>query len=289
MPANVIMIWDYDSPIATITTTRPYSYNFEKCLQESKDVDTILDYANSGSIKMTFAVVGFGAEKSVYPFDIRDTIKKIHAEGHEIASHSWKHEWLPYLTKYQLEKTLERSKYILEDCLELKDSVKGFVPPHDRPMSWPGRFAFSLGDRALYPFHPGASLGYLLSELKRQHYSWCRTTYRPIWQKLTNWHGDDLDKKLKRDWENHHGVVHFRGTLCGFDKPTMDLLEKAIQHSLTIVIVAHPAGLSRKGNENIIFFEKFMEYLIHLKLKGDVKTFSVSDYINQSGLLNSTP
>lgn len=285
MPANIIMIWDYDSPIATITTTRPYNYNFEKCLQESNDVDTILNYAQSGSIEMTFAIVGFGAEKSVYPFDIREKIKKIHSLGHEIASHSWKHEWIPYLTHYQLEKTLERSKHMLEECLGHEDSVKGFVPPHDRPMSWPRRMAFSLGDRALYPFHPGASIGNLLSELKKKKYSWCRTTYRPLWQKITDWKGTDLNRKLKRDWENFNGIVHFRGTICGFDQATHKLVEKAVKDSLTVVIVAHPAGLSRKGNENIEFFEKFMKYLISLKLKGDVRTFSVSNYISQSSLL----
>jgi hypothetical protein len=285
MPANVIMIWDYDTPIATITTTRPYNYDFEKCIQESHDVDTILDYAKSGSIDMTFAVVGFGAEKSVYPFDIREKIRKIHRLGHEIASHSWKHEWIPYLTRYQIEKTIERSKHILEECLEIKDSIKGFVPPHDRPMSWPARMAFSLGDRALYPFHPGANIGSLLSELRRKNYAWCRTTYRPLWQKLADWRGGDIKQKLKKDWENSNGMIHFRGTICGFEKPTLSLLEKAIKDSLTIVIVSHPAGLSRKGNENIVFFEKFMNYLISLKIKGDVKTFTVSNYISQSGLL----
>lgn len=285
MPANVILIWDYDSPIATITTTRPYNYNFEKCLQESKDVDTILDCAKSGSVDMTFAVVGFGAEPSVYPFDIREKIKKIHGHGHEIASHSWKHEWIPHLSGYQLEKTIERSKYILEECLGMKDSIKGFVPPHDRPMSWPARMAFSLGDRALYPFHSGANIGTLLSELKKKKYSWCRTTYRPLWQKISDWKGSDINQKLKRNWENHNGIVHFRGTICGFDEATHKLVEKAVNDSLTVVIVAHPAGLSRKGNENIAFFEKFMKYLLRLKLNGDVRTFSVSNYISECNLL----
>lgn len=284
MPAKLILIWDYDTPIARITTTRPYNYDFKKCLDEANNVDTILSYAATSNTRMTFAVVGFGAEESVEPFDVRGKVQKIYQHGHEIASHSWKHEWFPYLTKYQIEKSLERSKFILEKCLNQKGCVKGFVPPHDRPTSWPSKLAFSLGDRALYPFHPGASIGYILGELKKQEYAWCRASYRSIVNKVIDWKGGDFENRLRKTWQVHNGIVHFRGTYMGFDAPVYSILEKAVRNSLPVVIVGHPAGLTINKVENIKFFDAFMKTVEDLKKKGDLTTHSVSDYIEESGI-----
>jgi peptidoglycan/xylan/chitin deacetylase (PgdA/CDA1 family) len=281
MPAKLIFVWDYDTPIARITATRPYNYRFESCLHEANDVDTILDYARQGGVKMTFAVVGFGAEPSVAPFDVRDKIRKIHADGHEIASHSWKHEWFPHLSPYQIEKSIERSKFILEECLGVKDAVRGFVLPHDRPMSWPRKFSLSLGDRGLYPFYRGGSIGSILDELGRKDYRWCRVTYRPIWRKLIDWDGRDYAARLRRDWQWHKGMVYFTGTYYGFDDPVFPLLDRAIKQSLPIVVVGHPAGLSRKHEENISHFDRLMQRVVALRTKGDLLTPTVSEYINQ--------
>lgn len=285
MPAKIILIWDYDTPLTTITATKPYNYNFEASLQEANDVDTILKYADDNQLKFTFAVVGFGAEKTVYPFDVRDKIKKIHTQGHEIASHSWKHEWVPHLTRFQIQKTLERSKSALEDCISAKGLVKGFVPPHDRPMSWPSKFAFSIDDRAIYPFHPGASIGYLLQELKRQDYGWCRVSHRPFWKKLIDWRGSDFQQRLKKSWAVSNGIVYFQGTYSGFDKPLMPLIDIAIKKSYPIVIVGHPAALSRNKTGNLKHFDGFINYLVPKIKAGDAITYTVNDFIRVSGLL----
>lgn len=288
MPAKIILIWDYDTPLTTITATKPYNYSFEASLQEANDVDTILRYADDNLLKFTFAVVGFGAEKSVYPFDVREKIKKIHNHGHEIASHSWKHEWFPHLTKYQIQKSLERSKKSLEECIDAPGSVIGFVPPHDRPTSWPAKFAFSLDDRALYPFHPGANIAYLLQELKRQKYGWCRVSYRPFWKKLIDWKGSDFHVRLNKSWQVSDGVVHFQGTYSGFDEPLIPLIDIAIKKSYPIVIVGHPAALSRNKTGNIKYFDSFINYLVTKIKAGDALTYTVNDYIKTTRLLNNS-
>jgi peptidoglycan/xylan/chitin deacetylase (PgdA/CDA1 family) len=283
--AKIILIWDYDTPLTTITATKPYNYDFKASLQESNDVDTILTYSQEHQFKFTFATLGFGAEKTVYPFDVRDKIKKIHTLGHEIASHSWKHEWFPHLTKYQIQKSLERSKLVLEECIGLPGSVKGFVPPHDRPTSWPSRFAFSLEDRAIYPFHPGASIGFILEELKRQKYGWCRVSYRPIWKKIFDWKGSDFEVRLKKSWQVSKGILHFQGTYSGFDEPLIRLIDVAIKKSLPIVIVGHPAALSRNKTGNIKYFDNFINYLVPKVKSGDAITYTVYEYIKTAGLL----
>ena len=127
-----------------------------------QNVDYILGVGKTNQLKMVFACLGFAAEKVPYPFCISEQIKKIHTLGHEIASHSWRHEWFPYLEKDQIRRSLERSKFALETCLDLPGAVQGFVPPFNRPMTWLQKSAFSLGDRALFPFFPGADLGSLI-------------------------------------------------------------------------------------------------------------------------------
>jgi peptidoglycan/xylan/chitin deacetylase (PgdA/CDA1 family) len=277
--AKLIVIWDYDTPLTRITATKPYDYKFEKCLQEEEDVKTILESVKDKDAPMTFAIVGYGAEPSVKPFDIRHMIRRIFEEGHEVASHSWKHEWFPYLTRYQMEKTLSRSKFVLEEIVG-KGNITGFVPPHDRPYTWWSKFAFSLGDRALYPFHPGASIGAVADELVRQNYKWYRTTYRSLWNKLWNWKGEDYEFRLKRQWVDHKGLVCFQGTYNGFNKGAQELMKKAVETNATLVIVGHPAALSLPGAGNIDNYRSFMELAFRHKEDGKLKFFTVQQYID---------
>ncbi|MDZ7648848.1 MAG: hypothetical protein U5K54_17670 [Cytophagales bacterium] len=133
MPAKFILIWDYDTPIARITTTRPYDYDFKKCLEEAKNIDTILGYGNEeNNTDVTFAVVGFGAEESVEnTYDVRNIIQKIAKQGHEI-SLSLMEAWNGFLISpsFKLKKSLERSKFMLEKCLGQKGSIKKGLCAH---------------------------------------------------------------------------------------------------------------------------------------------------------------
>ncbi|MFT4523147.1 MAG: hypothetical protein ACI8ZN_002099 [Bacteroidia bacterium] len=278
--AKLIVIWDYDTPISRITATKPYKYQFDKCLQEEKNVAKILEVAEEFEAEMTFAVVGYGAEQSVYPFDVRHVIKQIRDKGHEVASHSWKHEWFPYLTKYQIEHTLKRSKLIIEQTIG-EGHVTGFVPPHDKPYSWLSKFAWSKGDRALYPFHPGADIGYIAGELNRQNYTWYRVRFRSIWNKLVDWEGIKLEKRLTRPWIKHKGTICFNATYNGFDERALQLMDQAVKTNAVIVVVGHPAALSWKGPESMDCFQKLMEHASSYKKDGKLEFFTVQDYINE--------
>ena len=77
MPAQLVLIWDYDSAIGQINSTLPYNYNIRPIYEEIKNVDEILSISRTLNLKMTFACVGFVAESGVYPFNNSDQIKKI--------------------------------------------------------------------------------------------------------------------------------------------------------------------------------------------------------------------
>jgi peptidoglycan/xylan/chitin deacetylase (PgdA/CDA1 family) len=280
MAGNLIMIWDYDSALGQINSTYPYNFKYDPIYQEIENVEYILQTARGMNVRMTFACLGFAAERGVMPFNNPEQIKRISDEGHEIASHSWKHEWFPYLTEMQIHKSLERSKYILEECTGKKNSVTGFVPPHSRPMSWYGKLSLSLGDRAMYPFHKGADTGYILKKLASLNYRWCRVikSFDPIWKKLLK--NRDSDEIKFSKWEVYNGVICVPQHYTGFDGPALQYLTKAIDNNETAVIVGHPAALSREKSESKIHFEEFMRTVKEKLAAGQLQVLTVSDYIN---------
>lgn len=277
--SKLMIIWDYDTPIARITATRPYNYVFEKCLPEEGYVDYILDTAKKINGKFTFATVGFGAEPSVAPFDVRHVIRKIHAQGHEIASHSWKHEWLPFLSEYQLDKTVERSKFILEECIGDGYKVNGFVLPHDRPMSWYSRFAFSGGDRTIYPKFPGASIDGIAKYLRKHNYQWLRVNTRPIYQKLIDWNGTNIKLKLNKKVIVSAGIHFIPEHYMEFDDGAVNALKWAVENDKPLVVAGHPAALGFK-KENLDNFNRFIDCVHNYTQKNQLEVTTVSDFLN---------
>lgn len=279
MPGQLIIIWDYESALGQINSTLPYNFSYAPIYREINNVEYILSKANKLDIKMTFACMGFAAEVGVYPFNNQEQIRKIFEEGHEIASHSWRHEWLPYLTEKQIFKTLERSKFALESCLGKKGVVKGFALPHSRPMSWYKKYSFSLGDRGFYPFHRGADLGYILKQLAILDYGWCRVLnrHRPIWEKAFGKEQGD-DYRFGK-WEVCHDIVCVPAQYTGFDKPALEYLKKAVEKNESLVIVGHPAQLSKDNSESKANFDKFIDAAHKYISEGKLEAKKVSERV----------
>jgi len=278
MSGKLLIVWDYDTALGQINSTFPYNFKYDPIYQEIENVEYILTKAKDINVKMTFACLGFAAEKGVMPFNNPGQIRKIHDEGHEIASHSWKHEWFPYLMDKQIYKSLERSKLALEECLGIKNSVTGFVPPHSRPMSWYKKFAISFGDRGFYPVHKGADMGYILKQLSLLEYKWCRVlkNYKPLWKKLS---GSGSEDQNFYKWEVHDGIVCVPQHYTGFDDFAQRYLEKAVKENETLVIVGHPAALSRDRSESEIHFNKFMSLVKNYIEQEKLEVMTVTDYI----------
>jgi hypothetical protein len=271
---NLYLIWDFDAAIGQINSTYPYGYFEESIHEEIKNIKTILKYASLKNIPMIFAITGFAAEEGTFPFHIPDLIRNIHLDGHEIASHSWKHEWFPFLEIDQIIRTLEKSKMILEQCIGVKDEVKGFVPPFSRPMSWLKKGAFSLSDRAIGPTFKGNDIQKIIPLVKNSGYKWMRVSYRTIFEKMA-----DLNKPrtLERDWHNESGLICLPNNYVGFDKNAIDIINLGIKRKRDIVISAHPSGLSRLGSENIENFKHFLDFIIKKRSEGLIKISLLSD------------
>lgn len=249
---KIILIWDFDGSIGQINSSYPYNFNFENFETEIKNVEYILNMLDEYEIKCCFAITGFSAEEGIYPYVFPDLIKKISDKGHEIASHSWKHEWTPIFKEDQIQKSLKRSKIALENAAKTK--VIGFVPPHNRPMTWISRGAFSIGDRGVFPFFKMGNNNSLLKLLRNNEYSWIRVSYKNIFQKLLG------KKNITGRLIVYKGILVFENHYTGFDK-------KVISHILntnypTYTISAHPLMISLKNkSESKVEFENFIKTL----------------------------
>lgn len=260
---NIILIWDFDGAIGQINATYPYNFNFLNFEKEINNVREILNLLDEYKIKCCFAITGFSAEKGVYPYNFPDLIKEIYHRGHEIASHSWRHEWMPIFKKDQIDKSLKRSKKILEEVIEDSNKVLGFVPPHNRPMSWIQRGAFSLGDRGLFPFFKLGNNETIIKLLRQNNYQWIRISYKSLIYKFLfrkpNITGRVFKYKKILIFENHY---------TGFD-------DKVIQHILstnynTYTISAHPLMFSYKNKNEAK--DNFLNFLNSLRnSKQDIK------------------
>ncbi len=254
---KILLIWDFDGPIGQINATKPYRLKMTSILEEIEQVEWVLDYFKKYDVKCCFAITGFSAEKQGwYPYNFPDLVKKIYESGHEIASHSWKHEWIPTLSTFQLSNTLERSKLALENATEIIGSVKGFVPPHNKPSSWIRRSAFSLEDRYLYPFYRYGDLSNVLKLVAQKEYKWMRISLNPIYNRF------GLSKNLLAGRVyTYKRLMLLENQHVGFGDDIQHYIEQT--NLPTYTISAHPFMLTKSDDRHeskanlIRFIERF--------------------------------
>ena len=167
MSKKIVIIWDFDGPIGLINASYPYNFNYNNLHKEIKNAREILDILDDFQIKTCFAITGFSAEEGKFPYTFPELINEIYERGHEIASHSWRHEWSSIFQHKQIDKSLKRSKQSLENAIHNNQTISGFVPPHNRPMTWLKRGAISWGDRGIYPFFKTADNEAMVNLLKK--------------------------------------------------------------------------------------------------------------------------
>jgi peptidoglycan/xylan/chitin deacetylase (PgdA/CDA1 family) len=254
---KIVLIWDFDGAIGLINASYPYNFNYKNLQREQNQVRLALDILDNYAIKCCFAITGFSAEEGLPPYTFPALIKEIYDRGHEVASHSWRHEWSSIFQHKQVDKSLKRSQLALEKAGDHQQKVIGFVPPHNRPMSWLKRGAFSWGDRGIYPFFKAADNESIIKLLKKNQYKWVRVTYKTIFQKLfrirRNPTGRLIDYKGIKVLENHYS---------GFDSYVVDHILNT--NHPTYTISAHPLMLDFPDKkESMANFKQFLERLTH--------------------------
>ncbi len=248
--ATVVVHWDFDSALGQLNATAPYHFRDTPLAQELEAVERLAGLADRVGFPMTFATVGFAAERHRMGYGARDLLDRLHRSGHEIASHSWRHEWFPHLTRSQVRRSLLRSKVALEDAVGSVGAVSGFVPPFNRPMTWPSQGAFHPGDRWAVPGSGAVTIGQLLRQAAGAGYRWMRVS--PSAQVGRRWSGLAPIRRVGAiaAVPHHHN---------GFDRRGLDWVDRAEAEGGVLVVSGHPAGLYRPGDEHAEAVVAFVE------------------------------
>jgi len=178
---RVAISFDYDSPIG-------YRESFGKThydpASDLKGTEALLKVLAAHGVKTTFAVVGRVALPGNPPDHCQDQIREILAQGHEVASHSMHHRFLPSMRDRELVEDARASKQALEACIGAP--IRGFIPPFNRPSHFPQKGAFSFSEQfGLQGRGRGRqSVASLFSTLGGLGFGWCRISYQNSFENL---------------------------------------------------------------------------------------------------------
>jgi polysaccharide deacetylase family protein (PEP-CTERM system associated) len=131
-----------------------------------RNTDAVLDLFGRAGVKATFFTLGWVAERAP------QQMRRIVAEGHEIASHGWDHDRVFTLTPEQFRADLRRAKAAIEDAAG--HAVTGYRAP-----------SFSIDARTPWAHAILAEEGYAYSSsvapVKHDHYGWPESP-RFVWK-----------------------------------------------------------------------------------------------------------
>lgn len=267
-PGRVLLFWDYDTQWGTNPRRPQPSTAFANLGHlEFACTDRLLELHDRYGIPACFAAVGAAGLPGARPYHDPTQIRRIHEAGHEIASHSFHHEWLPALSRPALRATLHRSKEALEQCIGAP--VVSFVPPYNQPFDHAAGWSFSLSERRAVKTDR-TDLRRLCEELRETGHRFCRVAYRPLSLRL-------MERVLHRDLqyprrlESISGVTCVRLGVCGFDGAAVALLERCADSGGIAVIYGHPHSLDSGNAQDEAWLSPFLARVDQLRRQGRVK------------------
>src|SRR6267143_6882344 len=211
------------------------------------------------------SVVGAAALRGERPYHDPAQIRLMHARGHEIASHSFRHEWLPGIGRPGLLETLRRSKDALEQCIGAP--VVTFVPPYNQPFDHAREWSFSLSERRLAG-RDRTDLVRLCAALRQTGYRFCRVSYRPVRQRFLQW---QLRRSVDRPVvpEAIGGVTCVRlNTPGGFAAASATVLRRCVRNGGITVVYGHPHSLRSGSEQDERSVVPFLRLLWRLRRRG---------------------
>jgi GT2 family glycosyltransferase len=254
---HVMFFWDYDTQWGAdrsrMQRGRDWGY------LEFPGTDELLDLHARFGVPACFAVVGAAALPGERPYHDPKQIQRIHAAGHEIASHAFKHEWLPGLNRRALLRTLRDSKDALEQCIGAP--VVSFVPPFNQPFHYVRGWSFSVSELREAGVHH-ITLDRLCDALRETGYRFCRVAYAPLTERAA-----EVADMLRGHGRAHGSEVAFRPgppvTIagitcvrvgpCGFGTARVSELYRRAsrreRHARVVALYGHPHSI-RSGDIN---------------------------------------
>ncbi len=262
--ARLLLFWDYDTQWGADRSRSPGGPKSWGPL-EFEHTELLLDLHARHAIPACFAVVGAAALPGARPYHDPAQVRRIHALGHEIASHSFQHDWIPGLAPEALRDTLRSSKRALEECIGAP--VTSFVPPWNQPFDYPAGLSFSLSERR-EAGRGHVHLGMLCRALEETGYRFCRVSYRPLHVRLAQ---RILNRRINSParLETIAGITCVRlNTPGGFDAPAQAMLRRCAEKGGVVVVYGHPHSVRGGSAQDLSHLEAFLREAGRLRDEG---------------------
>jgi hypothetical protein len=278
--ARLLFFWDYDTQWGA-DRSRGSEGRKDWGPLEFENTERLLDLHAEYGIPACFAVVGAAAVPGERPYHDPAQIQRIYKAGHEIASHSFRHEWLPGLEVDSLYETLSRSKDALEQCIGAP--VLSFVPPFNQPFDYPARGAFSLSERRAVK-KGRIGLRRLCEALAECGYHFCRVSYRSMIRRLAErFQGLRLDHPVQL--ERIGGLNCLRlNTPGGFDERTRRAVCQCVAEGGWVIVYGHPHSLFSGNSQDETHLIPFLKLVAGLRDAGMLTVSLPRDFAGE-GLL----
>lgn len=265
MGGKLILFWDFD---AEWGAERSRSGGGPKAWGplEFRYTERLLRILERFSIKACFAIVGAVALSGDRPYHDPGLVREIAAQGHEVASHAMRHEWLPGVGRVNLRRVISQSKEALEACI--LQPVTTFAPTYNQPFDFWERGSISLSERRQVP-QDRVDLGFLCKVLREEGFTFCRVAYQPIGERLRSrlgYPGSFFPKV-----ETIRGIVTLRVNAFGFRQETSDLIDRVVVRDGYVVCFAHPHALGGKGPQGEDYLVPFLEHVHELISSGHLE------------------
>jgi peptidoglycan/xylan/chitin deacetylase (PgdA/CDA1 family) len=275
--ARVLLFWDYDAQWGTDSDrarrlpTAPLGH------REFEHTERLLEIHTEYGVPACFAVVGSAALPGERPYHDPQQIRRVHGAGHEVASHAFRHEWLPGLRRLALLDVLRRSKDALEQCIGAE--VISFVPPYNQPYDYGAGWSFSLSERLEAGRHRTDLRG-LCTALRETGYRFCRVGYWPLHLRLAE---RLIGRRLNRlsQLEQIDGVTCVGVTVCGFDARAVSMLDRCAAHGGFLAVYAHPHSLRSGNSQDESHLIPFLQRLCDLRRQGVVRACLPRDLVQE--------
>ena len=267
-PGTLLFFWDYDTQWGADRSRLGGGAKDWGSL-EFTHTDELLSLHAEYGVPACFAVVGSAALPGKRPYHAPEQIRRIHESGHEVGSHSHRHEWLPALTRPALVETLRHSKDALEQCIGA--AVTTFVPPYNQPFDYAARGSISLSERR-EAGRDRTGLGRLCGALRETGYRFCRVAYRPLHVRVAR---TSCRRRLDAPERpaGIRGVMCVRlNTPCGFLQPSIDMLNRCARRGGFVVVYGHPHSLRSGASQDVSQLLRFLTEVKRLRESGRIVT-----------------
>jgi peptidoglycan/xylan/chitin deacetylase (PgdA/CDA1 family) len=263
--------FDYDSPEGFRR-----SFGMQKMSPDAdqRGTDLLLGVLSKHGVRTTFGVVGRAALDGPPPEHCPAQIRAIHAAGHEVASHSMHHLFLPPLRRDELFEEAAASRRALEDCIGAP--VRGFIPPFNRPMHFPQRRAFSVSETlGLHGRGRGRqSVGSMLRVLGEAGYGWSRVSFEDKLARLLG--GSKPEQPFV-----YGRVVAIPLHCTGFAESARALVRRYLDSDMVINLYGHPSQALEEREQSAGALDGLLEAFGSERRQGRLKILTMAEVEEQ--------